>query len=63
MAAATGVITTVAGNGFNTYSGDNGPAGSASLNIPSRVAIDAAGNLIVVDWGNERIRAVRGPVR
>jgi sugar lactone lactonase YvrE len=63
VAAATGVITTVAGNGFNTYSGDNGPAGSASLNIPSRVAIDAAGNLIVVDWGNERIRAVRGPVR
>jgi sugar lactone lactonase YvrE len=40
-----GVITTVAGNGTNGYSGDGGAATSASLNNPWGVAVDAAGNL------------------
>jgi sugar lactone lactonase YvrE len=40
-----GNITTVAGNGSRGYSGDDGPAIDAALNIPSGLALDASGNL------------------
>ncbi len=53
-----GNITTVAGNGTSGFSGDGGPATSAQLADPSGVAIDAAGNLYVLDPGNTRIRKV-----
>jgi len=53
---ATGVITTVAGNGTQGYKGDNGPATSAELNGPSGVAVDSAGNLYIADAGNNVIR-------
>ena len=53
-----GIITTVAGNGVDDFSGDGGPATSASLNEPSGVAVDAAGNLFINDRSNERIRKV-----
>ena len=56
--AATGIITTVAGNGGFGFSGDDGPATSASLNAPSGVALDAAGNLLIADTNNARIRRV-----
>ncbi|MBZ5630101.1 MAG: hypothetical protein LAO06_14675, partial [Acidobacteriia bacterium] len=52
------VITTVAGNGSYSYSGDNGPATSAGLNIPLGVAVDSAGNLYIADLSNNRIRKV-----
>jgi len=55
-----GIITTVAGNGFTGFSGDGGPATSASLFNPSAVAVDAAGNLYIADWENFRIRKVSG---
>src|SRR5208337_1003745 len=48
--AATGIITTVAGNGQSTYSGDGGPATAASLSDPLGVAVDAQGNLFIADW-------------
>ena len=54
----TGVITTVAGNGVHGYSGDGGPAISASLSFPSGVAVDGRGNLYIADRGNARIRKV-----
>jgi sugar lactone lactonase YvrE len=54
----SGTITTVAGNGTNAFSGDNGPATSASLNFPNGVAVDAAGNIFVADSTNNRIRKV-----
>ena len=54
----SGVITTVAGNGFCCYSGDNGPATSANMNSPSAVVVDAGGNLFIADRNNERIRRV-----
>jgi sugar lactone lactonase YvrE len=56
--SASGVITTVAGNGVGGYSGDGGPATSARLNGPSGVAVDAAGNLFIADTYNLRIREV-----
>ena len=56
--AATGIITTVAGNGFAGYSGDGGPATSASLNYPSGISIDTSGNLYIADASNHCIRKV-----
>ena len=46
---ATGVITTVAGNGTPAASGDGGPAISAGL-APQAVAADGAGNLYIADF-------------
>ena len=40
---STGIITTIAGTGTGSYSGDNGPATSAALNTPTGVALDSAG--------------------
>jgi sugar lactone lactonase YvrE len=56
--ATNGIITTVAGNGTNGYSGDNGAATSAELNHPTGVAIDNNGNLFIADYFNQRIRKV-----
>jgi len=57
-----GIITTVAGqSGYGSpygYSGDGGPATSAKLYNPACVALDAAGNLYIADWNNNRIREV-----
>jgi len=58
VAAGTGIITTVAGDGTQGYAGDNGPATSARLNYPWGVATDSAGNLFIADTGNQRIRKV-----
>jgi trimeric autotransporter adhesin len=57
-----GIITTVAGTGLPAYTGDNGPATSATLNTPWSVAVDAAGNLYISDAGNSAIRKVSGGV-
>jgi uncharacterized protein YjiK len=46
---ANGVITTVAGNGTQGFSGDGGPATSAQLFQPFGVAVDATGNLYISD--------------
>ena len=53
-----GVISTVAGNGTGGFSGDGGPATSAQLAAPHGVAVDAAGNLFIADYANNRIRMV-----
>jgi len=55
---ASGIISTVAGNGLFRFSGDNGPAISASLQVPIGVAVDAAGNLYFSDSRNYRVRKV-----
>lgn len=54
----TGVISAVAGNGTMGASGDGGPATAAMLNDVSGVSADAAGNIYVADFGNNRIRKI-----
>ena len=56
--ASPRTITTVAGNGSAGYSGDGGPATSASLNAPAGVAVDASGDIFISDDTNNRIRKV-----
>ncbi len=53
-----GIITTIAGNGTNSFSGDGGLATNATLSLPSGVAVDVAGNLLITDQNNYRIRKV-----
>jgi hypothetical protein len=53
-----GIITTVAGNGWETYAGDGGAATNANLGNPFGVAVDASGNIFIADTGNNRIRKV-----
>ncbi|MBZ5737953.1 putative Ig domain-containing protein [Nocardioides mangrovi] len=65
--AASGVITTVAGDFaagqtqnecLGGYSGDGGPATSAQLNTPQAIALDRAGDLFIADTFNHAIRQV-----
>ncbi len=58
--AATGIITTIAGNGNPGFSGDGGPATAAALNSPYRVALDKAGNFYIADGSDNRVRWVNG---
>ncbi len=58
--AASGVISTLAGNGDAGFSGDGGPATLAKLNRPAQVALDQAGNLLIADGENGRVRRVSG---
>jgi hypothetical protein len=58
QAMTAGHIYTVAGTGTQGFSGDGGPAAAAKLNTPLRAAVDAAGNVLVSDSFNERIRVV-----
>jgi len=51
-------IYTVAGTGTAGFSGDGGPATSAELRNPDGVAVDGAGNLLIADTSNDRIRVV-----
>ena len=56
--AKSGIITTVAGTGTAGFSGDGGPAVQAALRQPHSIAFDAAGQLLVCDIGNHRVRRV-----
>ena len=58
VVAPDGTITTAAGNGMASYSGDGGPATSASLNSPAGVAVNTDGHLFISDQNNNRIRKV-----
>ena len=41
---STGIISTIAGTGTGSYSGDGGAATSATLNGPRGLSVDASGN-------------------
>jgi sugar lactone lactonase YvrE len=53
-----GSVTTVAGNGIAGFRGDGGHGILAELAYPTDVAVNADGSVLVLDWGNERIRRV-----
>jgi sugar lactone lactonase YvrE len=55
---SSGVINTVAGTGVRGYNGDNIQAAAAQLNAPAYVALGAAGDLYILDSGNNRVRIV-----
>ena len=59
-AMTTGDIYTIAGNGTAGFGGDGGPATSAELNDQEGVEVDGAGNVLIADVFNERIRVVAG---
>ncbi len=58
--AASGIISTVAGDGLPTYTtlGDGGPATAGTLSSPMAVALDDAGNIYIAEPGNSRVRKV-----
>jgi trimeric autotransporter adhesin len=61
-----GIITTIAGGGCRLspndctgYGGDGGPATSAQLWGPARLAVDSDGNVYISDLGNNAVRVLR----
>jgi sugar lactone lactonase YvrE len=58
LSLTTGTLTTIAGTGAPGFSGDNGPAIGAQLDLPSALALDAANNLYLADTRNHRIRRI-----
>ncbi|MBX6314491.1 MAG: SMP-30/gluconolactonase/LRE family protein [Isosphaeraceae bacterium] len=56
--AKTGHITTLAGDGSKTFSGDGGPAQAAGLVEPNGVALDGQGKLYIADVADHRVRVV-----
>jgi hypothetical protein len=58
QAMTAGDTYTVAGNGTFGFSGDGGPATAAELAVPDQTAVDGAGNLVIADSGNNRVRVV-----
>ena len=56
--AVSGILTTVAGNGTQGFSGDGESALAAALDTPTGLAVDAAGNIFLADSHNQRIRRV-----
>ena len=57
VTAATGIISTLAGNGVCGFNGD-GSATEHELNHPNRVHLDANGNLFISDSSSQRVRWV-----
>ncbi|MDP3261205.1 MAG: RHS repeat-associated core domain-containing protein [Thermodesulfovibrionales bacterium] len=54
----SGIITTVAGNGQQGFSGDGTLATQAKLGYPTDIAVDSVGNIYFIDNTNNRIRKV-----
>jgi len=57
---SAGIINTFAGNGAAGYQSDGVPANATSLNSPAGVAIDVAGDVLVADQDNQRLRWING---
>ncbi len=53
-----GIVHTIAGGFSKGFAGDNGPASNALLDYPRHAAVDAAGNLYINDYNNNRVRKI-----
>jgi trimeric autotransporter adhesin len=51
-------IYTIAGDGKPGFAGDSGPGRRAMLRYPAGLTFDAAGNVVLTDTGNNRVRVV-----
>lgn len=60
---AAGTITTIAGTGEQSYTGDNAAATAATLDSPTGVAVDWRGNVYIADRHNQRIREIATSTR
>ena len=56
--ASTGLISTIAGNGVNGFSGDGGQATDAEISFPAGIAVDGSGRVYFADESNNRIRVL-----
>jgi streptogramin lyase len=54
----SGTITTVAGTGFAGGYRDGGPATKADLNLPTTLALDAQGGILIAEMGERLIRRI-----
>ena len=55
-----GGVSIIAGTGAPGFTGDGGPAVAATLNGPTALALDGAGNLYIADGGNYAVRKITG---
>ena len=55
---STGIITTIAGDGVASDSGDNGPAINSEINVPNGLGIDAFGNIYIAEFYSNVIRKI-----
>lgn len=55
---ATGALVDTCGDGRRAYFGDEGPALTASLDLPTSLACSPAGDLVVMDQANQVIRRI-----
>jgi trimeric autotransporter adhesin len=56
--SASGIVTTIAGNGQFGFSGDGAVATNSVMDLPEDIAVDSAGNIYIADTGNNRIRVI-----
>jgi sugar lactone lactonase YvrE len=54
----TGIITTIAGTGADSFSGNGGPAVAATFSTPRGIARDEKGNIYIADQNNHQIRKI-----
>ena len=52
------VISTFAGTGATSYSGDGGPATAATMYNPCGIVTDSTGNVYFSDFFNHRVRKI-----
>ena len=55
---SSGIISTIAGTGPSSYTGDGDQAVKATLSVPLGVAVDASGNIYIADFTNNVIRKI-----